>query len=97
MSPDPVLNPDPATAGVVSRARLAVAELHAELVRNGLVAWTSPRTGQKRYINIGGPLRRSALGPGSPIRQQAMVSKAIKCGFESHPGHKKAHENVSGC
>ena len=34
-------SPDPATADVVSRTRLAVAELHAELVRNGLVAWTS--------------------------------------------------------
>jgi L-ribulose-5-phosphate 4-epimerase len=34
-------SPDPAVADVVSRTRLAVAELHAELVRNGLVAWTS--------------------------------------------------------
>jgi L-ribulose-5-phosphate 4-epimerase len=57
MSPDPALNPDPAAragsaagtgqppgpaaADAVGRTRLAVAELHAELVRNGLVAWTS--------------------------------------------------------
>ena len=34
-------------------------------------------------------------GPGSPTAE-AMVSKAIQCGFESHPGHKKAHQNVSG-
>jgi L-ribulose-5-phosphate 4-epimerase len=34
-------SPGPAVADVVSRTRLAVAELHAELVRNGLVAWTS--------------------------------------------------------
>jgi L-ribulose-5-phosphate 4-epimerase len=33
--------PDPAAADAVSRTRHAVAELHAELVRNGLVAWTS--------------------------------------------------------
>jgi len=50
MSPDPAMNPHPAAradpaAGpgteAVSQARHAVAELHAELVRNGLVAWTS--------------------------------------------------------
>ena len=35
------MSPDRAAAGVVSRTCLAVAELHAELVRNGLVAWTS--------------------------------------------------------
>jgi L-ribulose-5-phosphate 4-epimerase len=34
-------SPDPAVADVVSRTRLTVADLHAELVRNGLVAWTS--------------------------------------------------------
>jgi L-ribulose-5-phosphate 4-epimerase len=33
--------PDPAAADAVGRTRRAVAELHAELVRNGLVAWTS--------------------------------------------------------
>ena len=50
MSPDPAMNPHPAAradpaAGpeteAVGQARHAVAELHAELVRNGLVAWTS--------------------------------------------------------
>jgi L-ribulose-5-phosphate 4-epimerase len=41
MSPGPAVDPDPATADAVTRTRLAVAELHAELVRNGLVAWTS--------------------------------------------------------
>jgi len=35
------MSPDRATADVVTRTCLAVAELHAELVRNGLVAWTS--------------------------------------------------------
>jgi L-ribulose-5-phosphate 4-epimerase len=34
-------SPDPAVADAVSRTRLTVADLHAELVRNGLVAWTS--------------------------------------------------------
>jgi L-ribulose-5-phosphate 4-epimerase len=34
-------SPDPAAGDAVSRTRLTVAELHAELVRNGLVAWTS--------------------------------------------------------
>jgi L-ribulose-5-phosphate 4-epimerase len=34
-------SPGPAAADAVSRTRLAVADLHAELVRNGLVAWTS--------------------------------------------------------
>ncbi len=34
-------SPGPAVADAVSWTRLAVAELHAELVRNGLVAWTS--------------------------------------------------------
>ena len=34
-------SPGPAVADAVSRTRLAVAELHAELVGNGLVAWTS--------------------------------------------------------
>ena len=48
MSPDPAMDPHPAAranrrraADAVSRARRTVAELHAELVRNGLVAWTS--------------------------------------------------------
>ena len=35
------MSPDRAAADVVTRTCLAVAELHAELVRNGLVAWTS--------------------------------------------------------
>jgi L-ribulose-5-phosphate 4-epimerase len=35
------MSPDRATADVVTGTCLAVAELHAELVRNGLVAWTS--------------------------------------------------------
>jgi L-ribulose-5-phosphate 4-epimerase len=35
------MSPDRATADVVTRTCLAVAELHAELTRNGLVAWTS--------------------------------------------------------
>ena len=35
------MSPDRATADVVTQTCLAVAELHAELVRNGLVAWTS--------------------------------------------------------
>jgi L-ribulose-5-phosphate 4-epimerase len=35
------MSPDRATADVVTRTCLAVAELHAELARNGLVAWTS--------------------------------------------------------
>ena len=36
-------------------------------------------------------------GPGSPTAE-AMVSKAIQCGFESHPGHNsKAHQNVGDC
>src|SRR5262249_56946947 len=49
--PDPAMNPhpaaraDPAAVGpgaeAVSQVRRTVAELHAELVRNGLVAWTS--------------------------------------------------------
>jgi L-ribulose-5-phosphate 4-epimerase len=34
-------SPDPAVGDEVGRTRRAVAELHAELVRNGLVAWTS--------------------------------------------------------
>jgi L-ribulose-5-phosphate 4-epimerase len=34
-------SPDPAVADAVSRTCLTVADLHAELVRNGLVAWTS--------------------------------------------------------
>ncbi|HEY1345574.1 MAG TPA: class II aldolase/adducin family protein, partial [Streptosporangiaceae bacterium] len=34
-------SPGPAAGDAVSQARRAVAELHAELVRNGLVAWTS--------------------------------------------------------
>jgi len=33
--------PGPAAGDAVSQARRTVAELHAELVRNGLVAWTS--------------------------------------------------------
>jgi L-ribulose-5-phosphate 4-epimerase len=47
MSPNPVTNPRPAVrahsaAGdEVDRTRRTVADLHAELVRNGLVAWTS--------------------------------------------------------
>jgi L-ribulose-5-phosphate 4-epimerase len=35
------MSPDRATGDVVTRTCFAVAELHAELVRNGLVAWTS--------------------------------------------------------
>jgi L-ribulose-5-phosphate 4-epimerase len=35
------MSPDRATADVVTRTCHAVAELHAELVHNGLVAWTS--------------------------------------------------------
>jgi L-ribulose-5-phosphate 4-epimerase len=34
-------SPGPAAGDAVSQARRTVAELHAELVRNGLVAWTS--------------------------------------------------------
>ena len=34
-------SPAPATGDAVSQVRHTVAELHAELVRNGLVAWTS--------------------------------------------------------
>ena len=56
MNPHPAARPDPAAGGpgtvtggspgpaagdAVGRARHTVAELHAELVRNGLVAWTS--------------------------------------------------------
>ena len=49
MSPDPAMNPGTVTGGspgpaagdAVSQARHTVAELHAELARNGLVAWTS--------------------------------------------------------
>jgi hypothetical protein len=47
-------------------------------------------------LTSGGPPEWSALGPGSPIGSQAMASNAIQCGFESHPGHKKVHQNVSG-
>jgi len=52
MSPDPGTSPhpavhadpapaDPAPADAVRRTRRTVADLHADLVRNGLVAWTS--------------------------------------------------------
>ena len=49
-------------------------------------------------LTSGGLPEWSALSPGSPIGSQAMVSKAIQCGFESHPGHNsKDHQNVSDC
>jgi L-ribulose-5-phosphate 4-epimerase len=35
------MSPDPATGDEVDRTRRTVADLHSELVRNGLVAWTS--------------------------------------------------------
>jgi hypothetical protein len=83
-------------AGIPSRtSHLDVEDHQIRLQRRdgrAMRAWPTPRTGPKRYIDRRVDHPGGRPGPGSPIRQQAMVSKAIQCGFESHPGHNsKAH------
>ena len=71
---------DPKPAGLRSRSTLTRSE-----------CLPRPRIDQKRYINRWADRSVVGPGPGSPTAE-TMLSKGIKCGFESHPGHNsKAH------
>jgi hypothetical protein len=61
-----------------------------------------PRTGQKRYINVGRTARRSALGPGSPTGSRRCSQKAFSVGSNPTRGtsrdyNPKPRYNVSSC